>query len=187
MDFASISQAPELAAGRDCGSCNLCCKVYSSVSIGKEQGKWCRHCEIGVGCKIYDTRPPDCQSFFCLWRIDKAIPVNWKPDVAKFVITTFPGNGFIYVQVDPGSPQAWRKEPYFSHFKKWSEQLLPMRRHILVFVNTNATLIMPTGPVPIGPMSPEEGFVVRERFTATGKDYTVERAQQAPASASGLA
>ena len=34
---------------------------------------------------------------------------------------------------------------------------------------------MPTGPVPIGQMSPEDGFVVREAFTPKGKDYVAER------------
>ena len=59
-----------------------------------------------------------------------------------------------------------------------AEQLLRDRRHLLVFVNGNATLIMPTGPVPIGPMS-EDGFVVRETFTAKGKDYIAERVARA--------
>jgi hypothetical protein len=60
-----------------------------------------------------------------------------------------------------------------------AEHLLKDRRHLLVFVNGNATLMMPTGPVPIGPMSPEDGFVVRETFTAAGKDYIAERVARA--------
>ena len=62
-----------------------------------------------------------------------------------------------------------------------AEHFLKDGRHLLVFVNGNATLIMPTGPVPIGPMSPEDGFVVRETFTAKGKDYVAERVRARPA------
>ena len=95
------------------------------------------------------------------------------------VLSVYPATGFVYAQVDPGSPFAWRKEPYFSRLKAMAEQLLRDRRHLLVFVNGNATLIMPTGPVDIGPMSPEDGFVVRETFTAKGKDYIAERVARA--------
>ena len=56
-----------------------------------------------------------------------------------------------------------------------AERLLRARRHVLVFVNRDATLIMPTGPVPIGQMSPEDGFIVRETFTDKGKHYIAER------------
>ena len=126
----------------------MCCKVYRIPVLNKQEGKWCAHCAIGSGCRIYEDRPEQCRSFVCLWL--------------------------------PGTPFAWRKEPYFSRLKAMAEQLLKDRRHVLVFVNGNATLIMPTGPVPIGPMSPEDGFVVRETFTAKGKDYVAERVARAP-------
>jgi hypothetical protein len=51
----------------------------------------------------------------------------------------------------------------------------PGSAHLLIFVGGNATLIMPTGPVPIGPMSPADGFIIRETFTAKGKDYIATR------------
>jgi hypothetical protein len=163
------------ATGRSCGTCTMCCKVYRIPALNKQEGKWCTHCAIGSGCKIYDDRPDQCRDFHCQWLLDDSMSADWKPEISKMVLSTWPTTGFIYAQVDPGTPFAWRKEPYFSRLKVIAEHLLRDRRHLLVFVNGDATLIMPTGPVPIGPMSPDDGFVVRETFTAKGKDYIAER------------
>ncbi len=106
------------------------------------------------------------------------MPPDWKPERSKIVLSVFPDNGFVYAQIDPGSPQAWRKEPYFTDLKRLSANLLRQERHLIVFVNREATLIMPTGPVPMGAMSPNEGFVVRQVFTDAGPGYVAERVAQ---------
>ena len=49
---------------RECGTCNLCCKL-PYIENFKPQYKWCSNCEIGVGCKIYETRPKKCKDFYC--------------------------------------------------------------------------------------------------------------------------
>lgn len=153
----------------------MCCKVYRIDDLQKPAGKWCTHCAIGKGCKIYEARPAQCRAFECLWLQDDLMPPNWKPEISKVVFSIYPSTGFIYGQVDPGAPFAWQKEPYLGLLRAWAEHLLEEQRHLLIFVNGNATLIMPTGPVPIGPMSPEDGFIVRETFTARGRDYVAER------------
>ena len=166
------------APGRECGSCTLCCKVYDIHEIRKPEGRWCQHCTPGRGCRIHEDRPYQCREFFCLWLTDADIPMDWKPEHSKVVLSIFPENGFIYGQVDPGSPHAWRKEPYFSELKRLSASLLKQNRHLILFVNREATLIMPTGAVPMGPMSPLDGFVVRQVFTDAGPGYEVERVPQ---------
>ena len=153
----------------------MCCKVYRIPDLNKPEGKWCQHCAIGSGCNIYEDRPQQCRDFVCLWMQDTTISPDWKPEISKIVLSIYPRTGFVYAQVDPGTPLAWRREPYLSGLKAMSEQLLRDRRHLLVFVKGDATLIMPTGPVPIGPMSPDDGFIVRETFTAKGRDYVAER------------
>jgi hypothetical protein len=30
---------------------------------------WCKHCTVGVGCRVYDARPAECRDFHCLWRL----------------------------------------------------------------------------------------------------------------------
>jgi hypothetical protein len=170
-----ITASTPTASARSCGTCTMCCKVYRIDDLAKPAGKWCPHCAIAQGCKIYDDRPQQCRAFDCVWIQDEAMAPDWKPEISKIVFSVYPATRFIYGQVDPGSPFAWQKEPYLSGLKAWSERLLQERRHLLIFVGSNATLIMPTGPVPIGPMSPADGFVIRETFTAKGKDYVATR------------
>jgi hypothetical protein len=51
-----------------CGSCTACCKVFAVSEIpNKTAGTWCQHCDIGVGCKVYEVRPKVCADFECLW------------------------------------------------------------------------------------------------------------------------
>ena len=54
---------------RECGDCNLCCKLPSInfMKPHKPSYQWCMHCDIGVGCKIYKTRPQKCKDFLCLY------------------------------------------------------------------------------------------------------------------------
>jgi hypothetical protein len=170
--------AASVVPGRECGTCTLCCKVYHVAEIGKVAGKWCAHCTPGTGCAIYATRPGQCRDFNCLWLTEVEIPPIWKPERSKMVLSIFPLNGFIYVQVDPGAPSAWRKQPYYDQLHRWAEVNLQKRRHILVFVNDEATLIMPGQDVPLGKMKPTDGFAVRQTFGPGGIAYEVTRSDR---------
>ena len=53
---------------RECGDCNLCWKLPNiDNSKFKKDYTWCKHCEIGLGCKIYSDRPKMCKDFVCAW------------------------------------------------------------------------------------------------------------------------
>lgn len=162
-------------SGRECGSCTLCCKVYSVPEIGKAAGKWCEHCTPGRGCGIHEAQPKQCADFNCLWRTEEALTAAWKPERAKMVLSVFPENGFIYVQVDPGAPSAWRRQPYYEQLHQWAASSLQKGRHVIVFVNDVATLIMPDQDVPLGSMNPADGFSVRQTFGPGGMTYEVSR------------
>jgi len=161
----------EVIPGRECGSCSLCCKVYDIIEIGKAAGKWCKHCTPGKGCTIHDSLPAQCAKFNCLWRTNEALPPYWKPDQSKMVITIFPANEFIYVQVDPGTPSAWRKQPYFDDLHHWAKNNLEKGIHVIVFVNEIATLIMPDETVPLGPMKPTDRLVLRRSSSPGASKY----------------
>jgi hypothetical protein len=75
---------------RECGDCNMCCKLpnidsgfweKSNTHVFKGQYEWCKHCEIGVGCKIYSKRPSACRDFYCLYQ---AGMTNLKPNKNGF-------------------------------------------------------------------------------------------------------
>lgn len=175
MSPASLSPQKTTVSGRSCGTCTLCCKVYTVPAIDKAAGRWCQHCTPGRGCGIYETRPEQCRDFFCLWMTEGAIPAEWKAERAKMVLSTFPENGFIYVQVDPGAPQSWKKQPYYRQLHQWAADNLGKGIHVLVFVNDMATLIMPDQDIRLGSMKPTDGFSVRGTMGPTGVQYEVVR------------
>jgi hypothetical protein len=102
---------------------------------------------------------------------DPTLPDVWKPDHSHIVLSFFPGNGFLYAQVDPGAPQAWRKAPYFDDLRRFARRLNERSRHVIVFVNDVATLILPEGPVPLGKMTAEDDFRLEPAFGPNGPTY----------------
>jgi hypothetical protein len=121
VDMSKVAAPTEPLPGRSCGGCTLCCKVLGVPALEKPRGTWCLHCERGVGCRIYESRPGECRSFLCGWLVSDRFGPEWKPERSKIVITvTRDGNGFEF-QCDPGFPQAWRKEPYYSQSCIWRQ------------------------------------------------------------------
>ena len=41
--------------------CTACCKILKIRELNKPANTWCKHCNIGVGCGIYDSRPESIQ------------------------------------------------------------------------------------------------------------------------------
>lgn len=167
--------AVEPAAGRACGTCTLCCKVYDVPALAKPAGSWCGHCKPGRGCAIHDTRPQHCRSFYCLWMTQDWLGPEWKPDRAKMVLSVDPATNFLFVQVDPGAANSWRTEPYYRHLKQWASGAAARKRHVIVFLNKAATVILPDRDVPLGVMGPGDRIVTRERQTAAGVAFDVEK------------
>jgi hypothetical protein len=49
-------------------------------------GKWCKHCAIGVGCKLWDNGiPDDCKSFVCAYNQVDNISPDLRPDRCKII------------------------------------------------------------------------------------------------------
>jgi len=70
----------DIAKGKNCGECGLCCKLIGVESIGKPQFTWCRHFKRSVGCGIYEDRPHDCRAFICYWLHVPNLGDEWRPD-----------------------------------------------------------------------------------------------------------
>lgn len=96
-----------------CGSCTACCRVYAIPSLNKPAGKWCDHCAIGKGCKVYEERPELCVEFACLWlqshQRGNPMPDEMRPDRCKVVFSPTTKDGLMGAITMPGSPDAWRK------------------------------------------------------------------------------
>jgi hypothetical protein len=100
-----------------CGTCTACCRVYAIPQLNKPAGKWCEHCAIGVGCKVYDNRPELCVDFACVWLQshqrargnELGMPIEMRPDKCKVVFSPTTKDGLMAGITMPGSPDAWRK------------------------------------------------------------------------------
>lgn len=122
-------------ATRQCGSCSLCCKVMGIEELGKPPGSWCGHFKPGLGCGIYARRPGECATFACEWLLFEGWGPEWKPEKSRFVLITEEDGVRLKVIVDPATPNAWRKEPYYSRFKMMSRQAVDGRRLLIVIGN----------------------------------------------------
>ena len=161
VDMSKVAAPTEPLPGRSCGGCTLCCKVLGVLALEKPRGTWCPHCERGVGCRIYESRPGECRSFLCGWLVSDRFGPEWKPERSKIVITvTRDGNGFEF-QCDPGFPQAWRKEPYYSQILHLAAVAQAHDGIVLVSIGTRRTLIAPEGEFPLGEVG-EEDRIVRD-------------------------
>lgn len=107
---------------RECGDCQLCCKLLPLTTIGKKQGERCKHQKHGVGCAIYGEfgRPISCTAWGCQWLVDPTFETR-RPDRAGFFIdptpefitwgpeaTTGKVVRAVRVWVDPARPYAHR-------------------------------------------------------------------------------
>lgn len=73
---------------RSCGSCTACCKSLEVIELEKPMNKWCIHCNIGKGCKIYATKPASCTEFRCEW-IKGRMKEEHRPDKTMVILDYF--------------------------------------------------------------------------------------------------
>lgn len=81
-------------AGRQCGSCTLCCTLIPVEELRKPSGKPCqfqRHGSVGKGgCRIYARRPISCRYWSCRWLFDSATAELRRPEKSHYVIDPMP-------------------------------------------------------------------------------------------------
>ncbi len=103
---------------RPCGDCSLCCKLLrikknDTFPFDKPAGEWCRHCNPGVGCTIWDagTLPKLCQDYVCLWKLaplnlpEQARPDNLHAILEPLVLAEFPDENILKIILDPRYPE----------------------------------------------------------------------------------
>ena len=90
---------------RNCGACSLCCKAIrvkdNDGSLLSEAGEWCPRCDSGVGCRIYEDRPPGCRAFVCQW-LCGAFEDGDRPDKL----------GVVYHLTSEGEVKAFESHPF---------------------------------------------------------------------------
>jgi hypothetical protein len=158
---------------RECGTCTLCCKVLGIGALGKPAGQWCPHCQPGKGCAVYETRPEECRTFLCDWLRNEALGPEWKPEKSKIVLASSGKNIIAYV--DPSSPMAWRKVPFFERLTSIMHKALPNGGLVYVAVADHYTVLLPDKQQEIGRIGPGDDVILKTFRTALGGlEYDVD-------------
>lgn len=120
---------------RQCGDCQLCCKLLPVRELGKGANERCRHQKFKTGCAVYRRpgMPTACQLWNCRWLVEDAGDVG-RPDRAHYVIDLMPDYvtaqepgreatriQAVQVWVDPAYPNAHRDLALRSWLEKQGE------------------------------------------------------------------
>ena len=139
---------------RQCGDCQLCCKLLPVKPLSKKGGERCRHQRFGKGCTVYDKpgMPIDCKLWNCRWLVNDDTADLSRPDRSHYVIDIVPD--FITIQddetgtkrnievvqiwIDPKHPEA-RRDPAL---RRWMVRRAEEGKAALIrFNERNATVI----------------------------------------------
>jgi hypothetical protein len=145
---------------RACGACSMCCKSFDVKEIAKPAGKMCGQCEPSKGCKTWEVRPKTCQDFFCQWIMDAQYPDTWRPDLTKFILKHSQDGRFFTITLDKQYRDHWKKEPFYSYFKRQSLALIEQNKYVLVGDGVNHILVLPDSEVIIGSQGANTPFHV---------------------------
>lgn len=159
---AALATTGRLPAIRQCDGCTLCCKVVAVNALAKPQGVWCQHCRAGVGCTIYDERPRECAEYECGYLVLPGLGAEWKPSVARLILSREVNENRLNVHVDAGRPDAWRREPYYAQIKKWARAAMPERGQVIVMIGQRAIAILPEHEVDLGTLVDDEMIAIVE-------------------------
>jgi hypothetical protein len=115
---------------RQCGECTLCCKIPCIPSLAKPSDRWCPHCDIGKGCKVYSFRPKACVEFRCLWLDNDAIKEEHRPDKIHFYVSGKLSDETLKIRVDTDFSEAWRLHPVVNDLNRDNHLLIVIGRQL---------------------------------------------------------
>jgi hypothetical protein len=148
--------------GRSCGSCTLCCKLLRVDALHKPHDVWCKHCDPGRGCLIYDERPEECGKFYCGFMTGPHLDEAWRPSRCKIVLSAELRGQRLVAVVDRDRPEAWKAEPYYAALKQWAAVAATKGREVFVRIGTHNIVILPDRDVDLGIVGPDDVIVTQE-------------------------
>ena len=150
---------PDIAEGRSCGECGLCCKLIGVKAISKAPFVWCKSYRKSSGCQVYETRPADCRSFVCYWMHAPNLGAEWRPDRCGFVMHVADSGARLNIDVDSAAPQKWRQEPYYSTLKLWAAQGRTHGLTLQIWIGRRCLELSPDGERDLGLLRPPAAVV----------------------------
>lgn len=101
--------------GKSCGPCSVCCKVLEIDHFDKRAGVRCVHCAETGGCATYATRPQVCREYQCLWKDERSLGPQLRPDRTGTLFMDDPDSDEYHAVCDPEKPFSWRNALVFKH------------------------------------------------------------------------
>ena len=141
--------------------------------LDKPDNVWCPNCDLGKGCRIYETRPQMCRDFKCHYLTDAVLGEEWNPARAHFVLRT--AENILIVQVDPQRPDAWRRQPYHTALRKHAVSVYKKGGKIIAKIGERAVAILPDRDIDLGLCGDNDRVVATPQFTPHGVRWNVEK------------
>jgi hypothetical protein len=157
---------------RSCGTCTLCCKVLTVLSLEKPGGAWCKHCSPAAGCAIYDRRPSDCRNFQCGFLMNEKMEEHWRPSTSHMIIVASEAHRRYEFHVDAQRPDAWRREPYHSELRALARSAAGQQKIVIVFIRNRTWVVYPDRDEDLGFAEP--GDYCEAHFASDGSYRVVK-------------
>jgi hypothetical protein len=86
---------------RQCGDCQLCCRLLPVRELEKPANTRCRHQSFAKGCGVYRKpgMPPSCALWNCRWLVNNDTADMRRPDRTHYVIDIMPD----YIKLVPAA------------------------------------------------------------------------------------
>jgi|HubBroStandDraft_5_1064220.scaffolds.fasta_scaffold341511_1 hypothetical protein len=124
---------------RQCGDCQLCCKLLPVKSLDKGAGQRCEHQRHHKGCAVYQQLArvsPECKLWNCRWLVENDTEGLSRPDRSHYVIDLMPdfvtlsddrtGEAqhvqVVQIWVDPKHPDAHRDPGLRAYLERRAEE-----------------------------------------------------------------
>lgn len=123
---------------RECGDCQLCCRLLAVRALDKKAGQRCAFQKFHKGCAVYNTArmPPECSLWNCRWLVNDDTGELGRPDRGHYVIDIMPDfitivdnetGGrrdiqVVQIWIDPGHPEAHRDPALRRYMMRRAEQ-----------------------------------------------------------------
>lgn len=77
---------------RECGDCQLCCKLLPVRELGKKASERCKHQRFNKGCAVYHRSgmPSSCALWTCQWLTNQDMADQSRPDRSHLVVDVMP-------------------------------------------------------------------------------------------------
>ena len=135
-------------ADRSCAGCSLCCTLLSVAELDKPPLVPCGNCSANRGCRIYLQRPTECRQFYCGYLLRTDLDSRWKPSRSRLVVAFDEQFRDVAIHVDPATPNAWRKEPYFSQIHRWARAAAGRNAQVIVWQGDRKIVVSPDLAIP---------------------------------------